>query len=96
MPATPDHDGVFAAWIRATPVDAPRAGEQIAEVFAHCHAEVAVEGLEDNVDGLATGWRVWLHVGARQVGNQEGPPNQAQELHDCCHHPSGCRQRDEA
>jgi hypothetical protein len=72
------------------PASGPQAGEQIPQVLADGHAQVAVEGLEDDLDGVAGGWggrRVSGEAG--QVGDGEGPADQAQELHQGGQHADG-------
>src|SRR5438034_11311928 len=59
----------------------PCAGERVAEVLADRDAEVAVEGLKDDVDGLATGLAgVGLGGGAGEVRDEERPAHEAEEL----------------
>ena len=59
----------------------PQAGEQIAQMFTDGHAQVAVEGLEDDLDGVAGRRGARRVTGeAGQVGDGEGPADQAQEL----------------
>jgi hypothetical protein len=68
----------------------PQAGEQIAQVLADGHAQVAVEGLEGDLNGVAGG-RSGRRVGgeASQLGDGEGPADQAQELHQRGQQPDG-------
>ena len=81
-PITPSHPGTALEPISATPAKIDQTpGQRVAEVLAHGHAEVAVEGLEDDVDRLARGESGWLIGGnPGQVRDQERPADQAEEL----------------
>ena len=91
MPRTPSQPATAALWTeRDAGEDRPGAGEQVAEVLADGDAEVAVEGLEDDVDGCRV-------VGRRpgQVRDEERPADQAEELDERREHadPRGERQQ---
>ena len=84
MPATPIQAGAAVGLgERDAGERRPRAGEQVPEVLADRDAEVAVEGLEDDVDRLLPR-RAGARLGgdAGQVGHQERPADQAEELHE--------------
>jgi len=68
----------------------PPAGEQIAQMLPDGHAQVAVEGLEDDLDGVPSGRRGRRVTGdAGQVGNNERPADQSQELDQGGQQPDG-------
>ena len=79
-------DPAWRSWwpaVRATPIEGgPGAGEEVAEVLADGDPEVAVEGLEDDVIGLVARPRSRRdrHRGAREIGDEERPADQAEEL----------------
>ena len=71
MPGTPSHRGGSRLGEGDAGERGPRSGQQVAEVLADGDAEVAVEGLEDDVDGFAAGRR-WPR-GRRPCGPGRGP-----------------------
>ena len=83
-PATPNTPGTADDCVSATPASSVQApGERVAEVLADGDAEVAVGGLEDDVDRLAArGAHVGLGVGAGEIRHEERPAHEPQELHE--------------
>jgi hypothetical protein len=87
--ADPARDGAGLRQGRAGQ-DRPCSREAVPEVLADGHAEVAVERLKDDVNGLAAGRAgVGLGGGARQVGHEERPPDEAEELDERGEHADG-------
>jgi hypothetical protein len=90
IPSTPTQLGGGGLRERDTAQRGPRSGESVAEVLADGDAEVAVEGLEDDVDGLlAAGPRVGGGGRAGELGHEERPADEAEELDERRQHTDG-------